>query len=82
MRLSLLVLPANGFSIAFKMQKTTLMSGQEGGAAQGIQDLAGAPVHWPAGLNSKLVAKLLIFSCHQLLCLNTKWTAGAENSPS
>lgn len=42
-RLSLLVLPANGFSIAFKMQKTTLMSGQEGDAAQGIQKLAGAP---------------------------------------
>lgn len=52
MRLSLPVLPANGFSIAFKMQKTTLMSGQEGDAAQGTQDLAGTPGALPVGLNS------------------------------
>lgn len=34
------------------------------------------------GQDSQLVAKLIIFRCHQLLCVNMKWPARAQNSPS
>lgn len=80
LRLSLPVLPANGFSTAFKEQETTLKSGQEGDATQGIGIFPVLSAGAPMRLDSELVAKLVIFSCHQLLCVNMKWTAEAQNS--